>query len=43
MAVQFSRMVTQQTGPYEEVLKKQTESPKVTQAHHHNQYIISVS
>jgi hypothetical protein len=43
MVVLFSRVVIQRTGPYEEVLEKQPESLKVTQAHHHNQDIIIVS
>jgi hypothetical protein len=43
MVVLFSQVVIQQTGPYGEVLGKQPESPKVTQAHHHNQDIINVS
>jgi hypothetical protein len=29
----FSRVVIKRTGPYEEVLKKQPESPLVSQAH----------
>jgi hypothetical protein len=36
-------MVIQRIGPYGEVLEKHPESPKVTQAHHHNQDIINVS
>jgi hypothetical protein len=43
MVVLFSRVVIQRTGPYGELIGKQPESPKVTQAHHHNQDIISVS
>jgi hypothetical protein len=43
MVVLFSRMVIQRTGPYGEVLGKQLEPPKVTEAHHHNQDIINVS
>jgi hypothetical protein len=43
MAALFSRVVIQRTGPYGEVLGKQLEPPLVTQAHHHNQGIISVS
>jgi hypothetical protein len=43
MAVLFSRVVIQQTGPYGEVLRKQPESPKVSQVHHHNQYNIFIS
>jgi hypothetical protein len=36
MFVLLSRVVTQRTGPYGEVLRKQPESPKVTQEHHQN-------
>jgi hypothetical protein len=36
-------VVIQQTGPYGEVLRKQPESPKVSQVHHHNQYNIFIS
>jgi hypothetical protein len=36
-------VVIQRTGPYGKVLRKQPESPKVTQAHHHNQDSIIVS
>jgi hypothetical protein len=43
MVVLFSRVVIQRTGPYGEVLGLQTESPKVSQVHHHNQDIIIVS
>jgi hypothetical protein len=43
MVALFSRVVIQRTGPYGEVLGKQPESPKVTQAHHHNQDSIIVS
>ena len=43
MVALFSRAVIQQTGPYGEALGKQLESPKVTQARHHNQDIINVS
>jgi hypothetical protein len=34
MVVLFSRVVIQRTYPYEEVLGKQPESPKVSQVHH---------
>jgi hypothetical protein len=37
MVVLFSQMVIQRTGPYGEVLRKQPESPKVSQDQHHNQ------
>jgi hypothetical protein len=43
MVALFSHMVSQRTGPYGEVLEKQPEPTKVTQAHHNNQDIISVS
>jgi hypothetical protein len=43
MVLLFSRVVIQRTGPYEEVLGKQPESPKVSQVHHHSQDIIIVS
>jgi hypothetical protein len=43
MVVLFSWVVIQRTGPYGKVLRKQPESPKVTQAHHHNQDSIIVS
>jgi hypothetical protein len=39
----LSRVVTQRTGPYGEVLRKQPESPKVSQVHHHNKGSIIVS
>jgi hypothetical protein len=35
MVVLFSRVVIQRIGPYEVVLEKQLESPKVLQVHHH--------
>jgi hypothetical protein len=41
MVVQLSQVVTQRTGPYGEVLRKQPESPKVTQDHHRDNIIIS--
>jgi hypothetical protein len=43
MVALFSRLVIQRTCPYGEGLGKQPKSPKVTQAHHHNQDIMSVS
>jgi hypothetical protein len=36
MVILLSRVVTQRTDTYGEVLKKQPESPKVPQEHHHN-------
>jgi hypothetical protein len=42
MVVLFSRVVIQRTGPYEEVLGKPPESPKVSHDLHHNQDIINV-
>jgi hypothetical protein len=41
MVALFSRVVSQRTGPYGEVLGKQPESPKITQAHQHNKDIVS--
>jgi hypothetical protein len=43
MVVLLSRVVSQETGSYGEVLRKQPESPKVSQVHHHNQDNIIVS
>jgi hypothetical protein len=43
MAVLLSRVVSQRTGPYREVIRKQPESPKELQDHHHNQDNIIVS
>jgi hypothetical protein len=43
MIALFSRVVSQRTGPYGEVLGKQPESPLVSQIHHHNQDNIIVS
>jgi hypothetical protein len=43
LVVLLSRVVSQRIGPYGEVLKKQPESPKVSQVHHHNQDNIIVS
>jgi hypothetical protein len=37
MVAQLSRVVTQRIDPYKEVLRKQPESPKVPQEHHHKQ------
>jgi hypothetical protein len=34
MVALLSRVVTPQIGPYREVLRKQPESPKVSQDHH---------
>jgi hypothetical protein len=34
-------VVTQRTGLYEEVLRKQPESPKVSQDHHRDNIIVS--
>jgi hypothetical protein len=39
----FYQVVIQRTGPYGEVLRKQPESPKVPQVHHHNQDSIIIS
>jgi hypothetical protein len=41
MVALLSRVVTQRTGPYEEVLRKQHESPKVSQDHHRDNIIAS--
>jgi hypothetical protein len=38
---QLSRVVTPQTGPYVEVLRKQPEPPKVSQDYHRNNIIVS--
>jgi hypothetical protein len=43
MVVLLSQVVSQRTGPYGEVLRKQPKPPKVSQVHHHNQYNIIVS
>jgi hypothetical protein len=43
MVVPWSRVVSQRTGSYREVLRKQPESPKVSQIHHHNQDNIIIS
>jgi hypothetical protein len=37
----LSRVVTQRTSPYGEVLRKQPESPKVSQDHHQDNIIVS--
>jgi hypothetical protein len=37
LVVLLSRVVSQSTGPYEEVLGKQPEPPKMPKAHNHNQ------
>jgi hypothetical protein len=42
MAALFSRVVIQRTGPYGEALGKPLEPTLVSQAHVHNQDIISV-
>jgi hypothetical protein len=41
MVALLSRVVNQRTGPYREVLKKQPESPKVSQDHHQDNIIVS--
>jgi hypothetical protein len=41
MVVLLSRVVTQRTGPYGEVLRKQLESPKVSQDHHRDNINVS--
>jgi hypothetical protein len=43
MVALFFRVVSQQTGPYEEILGKQPESPKMPQVQHHTQNKIIVS
>jgi hypothetical protein len=43
MVALFSRVVSQRTGPYGEVIRKQPESLKVSQVHHHNKDSIIVS
>jgi hypothetical protein len=37
----LSRVVTPQTGPYGEVLRKQPEPPKVSQEHNRDNIIVS--
>jgi hypothetical protein len=41
MVALLSQVVTPQTGPYGEVLRKQPESPKVSQEHHRDNIIVS--
>jgi hypothetical protein len=41
MVVLLSRVVTQRTSPYGEVLKKQLESPKSSQGHQQDNIIVS--
>jgi hypothetical protein len=41
MVVLLSQVVTQRTGPYEEELRKQPESPKVSQDHYQDNIIVS--
>jgi hypothetical protein len=41
MVVLLSQVVTQRIGPYGEILRKQSESPKVSQDHHRDNIIIS--
>jgi hypothetical protein len=41
MVALLSRVVTQRTGPYGEVLRKRPESPKASQDHHQNNIIVS--
>jgi hypothetical protein len=41
MVALLSQVVTQRTGPYREVLRKQPESPKVSQDHHRDNIIVS--
>jgi hypothetical protein len=41
VVVPLSRVVTQRIGPYREVLRKQPESPKVSQDHHQDNIIVS--
>ena len=41
MVVLLFRVVSQQTGPYGEVLRKQPKSPKVSQDHHRDNIIVS--
>jgi hypothetical protein len=40
MVVLLSRLVTQRTGPYREVRRKQPKSPKVSQDHHRDNIIV---
>jgi hypothetical protein len=41
MVALFSRDVAPRTGPYGEALRKQPESPKVSQDHHRDNIIVS--
>jgi hypothetical protein len=41
MVALLSQVVTPQIGPYGEVLRKQLESPKVSQEHHRYNIIVS--
>jgi hypothetical protein len=41
MVALLSWVVTPQTGPYGEVLRKHPESPKVSQEHHRDDIIVS--
>jgi hypothetical protein len=41
MVALLSRVVTQRMGPYEEILGKQLESPKISQDHHQDNIIVS--
>jgi hypothetical protein len=41
MVVLLPLVVTQRTSPYEEVLRKQPESPKVSQDHRRDNIIVS--
>jgi hypothetical protein len=41
IVVLLSRVVTQRTGTYGEVLRKQPKSPKVSQDHHRDNIIVS--
>jgi hypothetical protein len=40
MVALLSRVVTPQTGPYKEVLRKQPEPPKVSQEPHQDNIIV---
>jgi hypothetical protein len=41
MVALLSRVITPQTGPYGQVLKKQPESPNVSQEHNRDNIIVS--
>jgi hypothetical protein len=43
MVVLLSRVVSQRKSPYGKVLRKQSESPKLSQVLHHNQDNIIIS